>query len=290
MRPDPALRGVIAAAAARPVDPAVTALCDSLAKRFPAAVALIHYGSWLRTGADPEAIADFYVVVGDWRSLWPGQPLRRAWHAWLPPTIYFHTTEHAGQRLRAKVAILSLRQFQALSQAFLPSLWGRLVQPCRLIVLAESARADMEDGLAVCADRFWTAAADLAAPDPWQAGLAACYACEWRAERADQPGRLITAEPLHYRRLQAALGQRAAQPLQPARTDRWAWRRRLGRLRHLVHLIKAAATVQMGLDYLAWKIARHSGEQVIIRPWMRRLPVLAGIGLFIQLRRRGGVR
>ncbi len=45
-----------------------------------------------------------------------------------------------------------------------------------------------------------------------------------------------------------------------------------------------------GIDYLAWKITRHSGVEVAITPWQRRHPILAGLLLLPQLKRKGAVR
>ncbi|MDB5737075.1 MAG: hypothetical protein JWO65_743, partial [Sphingomonas bacterium] len=45
-----------------------------------------------------------------------------------------------------------------------------------------------------------------------------------------------------------------------------------------------------GLDYLAWKINRHAGADVVIRPWQRRWPILGAITLLPRLLARGAVR
>ena len=54
--------------------------------------------------------------------------------------------------------------------------------------------------------------------------------------------------------------------------------------------MKAAFTFKGGLDYAVAKIARHTGVVVEISDADRRHPLLAGIRVFLEARRRGGVR
>jgi len=72
----------------------------------------------------------------------------------------------------------------------------------------------------------------------------------------------------------------------------WKWflRRANGKFVSFSRLVKGAFTFDGGIDYLAWKISRHSGVEITPTPWQRRHPILAGLMLFIQLRRRGAFR
>ena len=45
----------------------------------------------------------------------------------------------------------------------------------------------------------------------------------------------------------------------------------------VLRLAKAAFTFAAGADYLAWKISRHSGIEVKLKPWQRRHPVLGAL-------------
>ncbi len=73
-------------------------------------------------------------------------------------------------------------------------------------------------------------------------------------------------------------------------TKRWAALRRNGKALTLARLAKASATYAGGLDYLAWKISRHSGQKVEIRPWQRRWPILGAITLLPRLIAKGAIR
>jgi hypothetical protein len=79
--------------------------------------------------------------------------------------------------------------------------------------------------------------------------------------------------------------------MRPDRMARW-WRRkqRKGKLYSIARLAKASATFAGGVDYIAWKINRHAGTQIRIKPWQRRWPLLAAITLLPRLLKSGAVR
>ncbi|MGZ8328580.1 MAG: hypothetical protein ACXWUV_13835, partial [Allosphingosinicella sp.] len=71
---------------------------------------------------------------------------------------------------------------------------------------------------------------------------------------------------------------------------RWAARRRAGKALTVLRLVKASGTYAGGIDYLAWKINRHAGTKIEIKPWQRRWPLVAAIGLLPRLLKRGAIR
>jgi hypothetical protein len=58
----------------------------------------------------------------------------------------------------------------------------------------------------------------------------------------------------------------------------------------VVRLAKASGTYAGGIDYLAWKINRHAGTRIEIKPWQRRWPLLAALTLLPRLLRGGAIR
>ena len=56
------------------------------------------------------------------------------------------------------------------------------------------------------------------------------------------------------------------------------------------NLLKALFTFEGGLDYIAWKLERHSGQAVEIPERVRRWPLIFIWGLFWRLYRRGVFR
>jgi hypothetical protein len=70
----------------------------------------------------------------------------------------------------------------------------------------------------------------------------------------------------------------------------WGLRTLQGKVLSALRLLKAATTFEGGLDYILWKINRHSGVTVDIEPRLRRHPILAAWVLSWRLYRRGGFR
>ena len=58
----------------------------------------------------------------------------------------------------------------------------------------------------------------------------------------------------------------------------------------VLRLAKASFTFAGGIDYLAWKINRHAGTQIVISDWQRRHPLLAAFTLVPRLIRQGAVK
>jgi hypothetical protein len=84
-------------------------------------------------------------------------------------------------------------------------------------------------------------------------------------------------------------------PLLSARLRRRAiaeWKRRqlLGKPLNLARLVKTAYTFKGGVDYVIWKIERHSGYKLELKAWQRHHPVLAAPSVLWQLRRHGAIR
>jgi len=143
--------------------------------------------------------------------------------------------------------------------------------------------------------------------DLWRQSFALTYAAELRAERHGRAGSVVDADPERYRAFtmpalaQAGLAAHIAngrlifdRPMSSAERIQgkraWARRRREGKALTLLRLAKASATYAGGIDYLAWKISRHSGHPIAIKPWQRKWPILGAITLLPRLLAKGAVR
>jgi hypothetical protein len=73
---------------------------------------------------------------------------------------------------------------------------------------------------------------------------------------------------------------------------RQSWRLRFfqGKVLSVLRLLKSAFTFVGGMDYILWKIERHSGVRVELPPRLRRRPLAAACVLAWRLYRRGGFR
>ncbi|MDY6821920.1 MAG: hypothetical protein SVN78_09910 [Deferribacterota bacterium] len=95
-------------------------------------LAILFYGSCLRTGNFKDNVADFYVIVSNYGKI----PLLEKFIGHLlPPNVYYIEIPINNQKLRAKYGVFTLKQFKKMSSinAFQPYLWARLVQPMQLI-------------------------------------------------------------------------------------------------------------------------------------------------------------
>jgi len=294
------LRDLVSAELALPVDPRVAAMAGAIAAEYPgAARAVLFYGSCLRERALDGLMLDFYLIVSDYRAAYG-----RGWfalaNALVPPNVF--PFAHAG--LAAKYAVLSEKDFARENsvRARSVSVWARFAQPSRLAWAAdEGARAEAVAAVAQAAPTLFALTIPIKAThrdDPlaiFRSGFGLTYSAELRAERPGRPASIVEADADYYRRIGAAvLAERAPFPEggQSPRAARWRWRGRRvkGKALTLIRLAKATTTYAGGVDYIAWKINRHAGTRIEVRPWQRRWPILGALTLLPRLLRRGAIR
>src|SRR5215213_7403996 len=296
------LRSLVAAELAEPVDPRVTAMAGAIAEKYGAASrAVLFYGSCLRQQQLDGLMLDLYLIVSDYRTAYGRRWLAPA-NRLIPPNVF--PFEHDG--LVAKYAVLSEADFERLNgpETLSVSVWARFAQPSRLVWSADSvAAAKAVAAVARAAPTLLGEARPLweGGEDPldlWRCAFTLTYSAELRAERQGRPASVVEADPERYRRFTvpalAAAGLDLAAPVPAAERKRarrrWAARRRAGKALTVLRLVKASGTYAGGIDYLAWKINRHAGTRIEVRPWQRRWPLIAAIGLLPRLLRRGAIR
>lgn len=283
--------------------PAIAKLAEAARRRHETAVvAVLLYGSCLR-GGEVDGIVDLYLLTDGYGAAY-GNPLTRAANALLPPNVYYLETDFAGQKVRAKYAVVSLAQFQRLvsPQTLETYFWARFAQPARLVwARDQETRATVAAALARAVETTLGATlplfADVPGPDVlWQRALDESYRTELRAERDGRAAEIYAHGADRYDRLAAIwLEQSPGRGTVPAREQaraqgRWRRRRRSGKLRSVLRLVKAAFTFAGGASYILWKIERHSGVKHELTPWQRRHPILASTVLFWRLYRKGAFR
>jgi hypothetical protein len=296
-----ALHDLVASELAEPVDPRVAEMAAAIAARYPgAARAVMFYGSCLRERQLDGLMLDFYLIVSDYRAAYGRSWLARA-NRLVPPNVF--PFEHHG--LVAKYAVLSEADFHRLNgpETLSVSVWARFAQPSRLVWSAGPEAA--QTAIAAVARAAPTALA-AARPlfegseplDLWRLAFRLTYSAELRSESKARPDSVVEADRARYARFAqpalASAGLALGGPVPPAERAeaerRWAKRRRAGKALTVVRLAKASGTYAGGIDYLAWKINRHSGAGIEIKPWQRRWPLLAAFTLLPKLLRRGAIR
>lgn len=312
-----ALLATIAAETRRTVSAEAMALSEALrAKRGDTVLATLFYGSCLRPptpdaigpgGAD-ERLYDFYVLVDDLRAA-NGGTLRACGNRLLPPNVYFLQTPFGAGTVRCKYAVLTLAQFAegCSTRYFHNYFWGRFAQPAAVpFARDEDTRAAIDTALADAIATLIGRTAPLfdasfTPAELWTRAFAESYRCELRPESPERAGQIYRADAARYDAIAAdaliaaglpagAAGERLMPAPDRRAGTRWALRRVVGKSFNVLRLIKASTTVADGIDYILWKIERHSGVKTVLSPWQRRHPLLAAPGLAWKLYRQGAFR
>ncbi len=290
------LLSLVADELGEPVDPRVVGMAAALAAEYPgAARAILFYGSCLREHALDGLMLDFYLIVSNYRDAYDRRWLATA-NRLVPPNVF--PFEQDG--LIAKYAVLSEADFarECGPKARSVSVWARFAQPSRLVwAKDDAARAHAIAAVAKAAPTLFA----LTLPaldgeerdDPlavFRAGFALTYGAELRAERTGKGGSIVATDPERYSRYGKAVLAEGVVAAPGASMRAWRRRQRRGKWLSVARLTKASLTFAGGADYLAWKINRHAGTDIALKPWQRRWPLLAAITLLPRLLKRGAIR
>jgi hypothetical protein len=288
------LRELVAEELSLPVDRRVTAMATAIAAKYgKASRAVLFYGSCLRQKQLDGLMLDFYLIVSDYRHAYAKRWLAAA-NRLIPPNVFYF--EKDG--LAAKYAVLSEADFEREcgARARSTSVVARFAQPSRLVWSADRrASTAVVDSVSQCAPALLGWALPLAPPrasiaDLWKRAFQLTFGAELRAERGDRSSAIVEADRRRYERFgEAARDDVHASNARSA--GRW-WKRmrRKGKMLSILRLAKASATFAGGAEYIAWKINRHAGTKIELKPWQRRWPLLAGLTLLPRLLKSGAIR
>tara|TARA_R110002096_G_scaffold409077_4_gene608353 strand:+ start:858 stop:1766 length:909 start_codon:yes stop_codon:yes gene_type:complete len=284
----------------REVPKPVSIAANEIAEKYGDAVSgILFYGSCLRTGEIEDKILDFYVIVESYSAAYQSQFLAVA-NKVLPPNVFYHEIQIGDLTVRSKYAILSLADLEKRTSmgCLNVSVWARFCQPCMLLsarninvkkIIARhvgSAVTTMLGNLLSLKPSVKTSR------EVWVAAFEETYAAELRSERSGKGLEIYLLDQERYDRLTpvafAALEAKSGGGVLPKVI--WVARRWNGKIVSFLRLLKASMTFDGGIDYLAWKIRRHSGVEIEVTDWMRRHPVIAGIVLFWKLRKKGAFK
>jgi len=288
------LRELVAGELGQAVDPRVRALAVAIAAEHGnASRAVLFYGSCLRERELDGRMLDFYLIVSDYRAAYPKRWLAVA-NRLIPPNVFYF--EKDG--LASKYAVLSEADFahECSSDAWTVSTAARFAQPSRLVWSANRDAAEQAvESVSMAAPTLlgWTLPLAPQAPVNalWSKAFSLTFNAELRAERLGRSSALVEADPERYRRFGEAALRTISVKRNRKPAERW-WRRMQahGKRYSIARLAKASLTFAGGAEYIAWKINRHAGTQLQLKPWQKRHPLLAGISLLPRLLRSGAVR
>lgn len=274
---------------------AITPLLDKIKLQHGSdLLAIVVYGSWLRGKTD--TMLDFYALTENNASL-PSIWQRALCNA-LPPNVY-QIRANAGPALRAKYALLTLKQFcRAMQHDFHSYFWARFAQPCEVVYTRdEGTMAVLHKAFDDAASTFIRRSLPLlpseyASRELWVTGLQQTYRCELRTESTQRADTLYEFNPDYYDRKTAAL----AAELAPSKATRqwapfsWWLRRAQGKLLSILRLLKAAFTFNDPLQYLLWKVERHTGQQFQASERQLKQPLIFAWPLLWKMYRQGAFR
>jgi len=288
-------------------DPQRDNLLEQIRSRYGDGLqAVLIYGSYLRGKRD--TLLDFYVFLDDYGSL------AKAWQGWLakalPPNVYQIQHGTPPDEIRAKYALLTLDRFErAVRDDFHSYFWARFAQPSGILYCRdESAERRVVDAICQASISFARRVAPglpdhFKARQLWVEGLGLTYQCEFRSEPPGHAGKLFDYWPDYYRAVTRAvagsdIGFEAAGEQDrfrntcSARARRrspfeWRMRKFQGKILSTLRIIKAALTFDGALEYLLWKIKRHSGVYIEPTELQRKYPLVFAWPLLFRLWRRG---
>jgi hypothetical protein len=276
-------------------------------------LAIMVYGSWLRGKRD--TMLDFYVLLDNYSTL------DSSWQGWLchllPPNVYHicHPADSvaATPELRAKYALLTHDRFcHAVKADFHSYFWARFAQPCRILYVRDEAARDKLDTafddaaatfiqkvLPVMGERF-------SSYDLWIRGFTLTYQCELRTEGIDRGSSIYAFNRVIYDRILQDFSDRNDQVSNADTTGgylnhcsfvaqklsvvTWGTRRIQGKLLSALRLLKAAFTFSDPLEYLLWKIERHSGLYIEPTPRQLKHPLIFAWPLLWKLHKQGAFK
>ena len=301
----------------KPPSSNVSLLINDIMENYGDAVqAILFYGSCFHEGEDLDGLFDLYVIVS---SYFPAN--RNCLHAvankLLPPNVFYLEAPGEKQTIRAKYALLSLNDLQkgTSKRWFHSYLWARFCQPTALVYarnekVAEQVNKSFSQAILTFVNRVLPSVSqEFTTRELWSKGLELTYRCEFRTEQADKQVRLFDATPEYFEDItskgldsspyqvkeiesQGASRYRAIIPSSVRVTSRITWTVRIvqGKILSALRLIKGSLTFEGGVDYILWKIKRHSGVTLEVSPFLRRHPLLAMCFLSWRLYRRGGIQ
>lgn len=289
---------------ASPVPAGAHALTERLRATYGDALrAVLMYGSNLRQGDDREGLLDLYAFVTSYSAVYRRRALVLA-NRLLPPNVFYLEAQVGTRLIRCKYAVLAIDDLATLTSASTaePYFWARFAQPCALVDAADDAARDAVvaalAGAVTTFVRFGVplVASPFDARTLWTSAWRATYGAELRPERPDGVDALwarhadrcerattlaLPALPWPFRTVGADDGTRFQVDVPAAEREQAARAWRVGRLwaksRFLLRMLRNGLIFEGGVDYVLWKIERHSGV-AIDQAWRRRRYPLLALG------------
>jgi hypothetical protein len=291
-------------------------LCDSwpdffslaLQEKFhPNVLAIILYGSWLRGKRD--TLPDFYVILDSYSSL-PSR-LERLGNRILKPNVYSLLLHKEDQSCAAKYATLTLKDLiSGIDNDFHPYLWARFSQPNEIVFSKDnSIYLAVNNAFTKASERMIAATipmleSEFSLNTLWETSLTLTYKSELRSEDPKKARELVSHYAKHFEMKTDLIGPKyglskskkgtwvchSNRSKRYAAAVKWKLRQHIGTLLSLARLTKAAFTFNEPLDYILWKVERHTGVKKEASSLQKRHPLIFSWGLLWKIYRKGGFK
>lgn len=262
---------------------------------------VIFYGSCMRSREYQDAMLDFYVIVDAYKHAYSSRWYSIA-NKILAPNVFYLQVTLNEQTYRSKYAVVSQSGLSsAVEKSFHPYFWARFTQPLSYIyVVNDDVKKWIAEVQCAAATTFVDSVKNslegqFSSEELWVKGLQLTYSTELRAETKQRAGVIYNSQRDFYDGITASLFSAKSSDLTISKISiltsiKWKLRAVLGKVLSVLRLMKATTTFVNGVDYIAWKIERHTGEQVIVSDKLRKYPLIYCWPLLFKFYRQGKIR
>lgn len=284
-------------------DDVLAKFVEALASQFDKSlVAVIFYGSCMHTREYSDSMLDFYVVVDNYHSAYSSR-----WYAVankvLPPNVFYLQVNLEGQAYRAKFAVMSKSGLLAgvSKTSFHSYFWARFTQPLSFIYVRDQDVKSWITDIQYLAVNTFTSTVipmlsdEFTSQELWVKGLQLTYSAELRTETKQRAVTIYQSNCEYYDGISKTLlpgeneSYRSTGKLNFS-SLRWKIRIVVGKILSVLRLMKATTTFANGVDYIAWKIQRHTGEEIEISDKLRKYPWIYCWPVLLRLYKEGKFR
>ncbi len=269
-------------------------------------LAIILYGSWLRGKRD--TVVDLYIIVDSYKYL--DSSLDKILTNFFSPNVYQQVGENLAKDFRVKFAVIGLEQFKKrVTNDFHPYFWARFAQPTQILYVKNiKIKEALEASFKQATKRMITESVPMLPKKfttemLWETALRLTYSAELRSESGTAPQSIIETSLSELELLTESVASECSLKNVKnfwlndtnrvdylKKTAIWQTRFFIGKGLSIMRLLKAVFTFENPLDYLVWKIERHTGIKEEPTKLQRKYPLIFSWSLLWRLYRKGGFR
>ena len=228
----------------------------------------------------------------------------------LSPNVYQQAGADHAKKYRVKFAVINLENFKKrIENDFHPYFWARFAQPTQILYVKKSeiegtltatfqqaTKRMITESLPMLPKTFTTEML-------WETALGLTYRAELRSEAGTAPRSIIKASLPKLYTLTTSVADDCSlnlindnwhnlttESLNLRKAAIWQIRFFIGKFLSIARLLKAVFTFENPLDYLVWKIERHTGIKEVPTTLQRKYPLLFSWSLLWRLYKKGGFR